>query len=120
MREELLPPLNTLADLKAMCSKNKSVAVLFWLDNSSASLLFKDCMIYQQGKLCMQPGKFIPKIAGAQLSDTQAYRDLCKYSNVTEFPTLILFDAQANPIRTVIGFSWFEAPNLYQTQRLLL
>lgn len=40
--------------------------VLFWLENSSASVLFKDCIIYHQGKLSMQPGKYLPKLAQAK------------------------------------------------------
>lgn len=39
---------------------------------------------------------------------------------MTEFPTLILFDSQVKAIRTVIGFSWLEAPALYATQERLI
>ena len=33
---------------------------------------------------------------------------------------MILLDAKANPLRTVIGFSWFETPNLYLTQKRII
>lgn len=119
-REELMPPVKNFAELQNVCSKNKSMIVLFWLENSSASVLFKDCIIYQQGKLSMQPDKYIPKLAQAKFTQSQEFDDLRKRCGVTEFPTLILFDASAKPVRTVIGFSWFEAPNLYMTQKLLI
>lgn len=107
MRDELLPPVNSVGQLKSLCRSNKSMVVLFWLDNSSASVLFKDCMTYHQGKLSMQPGKYMPHVAQAKYSDSASFRELSRHSSVTEYPTLILFDGEANPIRTVIGFSWF-------------
>ena len=59
------------------------MVVLFWLKNSSASDLFKDCMIYQQGKLLMQPEKYIPKIAQAVYSNSGEFKDLCNRFKIT-------------------------------------
>jgi|JI9StandDraft_2_1071091.scaffolds.fasta_scaffold1184345_1 hypothetical protein len=64
-------------------------------------------MIYHQAKILMQPGKYVPKIAQAKYSYTNEYQNLAVRSNVIEYPTLILFDSQARPVRTVIGLSWF-------------
>ena len=45
---------------------------------------------------------------------------MTKKYKIKEYPTLILLDSKAEALRTVIGFSWFETPNLYMTQKLLL
>ena len=39
---------------------------------------------------------------------------------VSEYPTVILFDAKAKPLRTVIGFSWYEIATLYATQERII
>jgi hypothetical protein len=90
------------------------------MENSSASEMFKDAMIYHQSKLLMQPIKYEPKIAHVRFSVSSEFNKFIKAYNLKEYPTLILLDSKANPIRTVIGFSWFEAPNLYMTQKRLI
>lgn len=55
-------------ELKNICGQKKSIVVIFWLNDSSASGLFRDGMIYHQGKLIMQPKKFIPNIGAVKFS----------------------------------------------------
>lgn len=55
-------------ELNNLCGQKKSMVVLFWLDDSSASGLFRDGMIFHQGKLIMQPNKFIPNIGSVKFS----------------------------------------------------
>jgi hypothetical protein len=81
--------------------------------------MFKDSLIYHQSKLMMQPGKFIPKIAIANYSDA-GVKAICNTLKITELPTFILFNQQAQPIRTLIGYSWLEVPFFYETQKRLL
>lgn len=45
---------------------------------------------------------------------------MCKKYQVNQFPTVILFDQKAKPVRTVIGFSWFEIATLYATQERII
>lgn len=51
-----------------MCHKYNSLIVLFWLDESSPSLMLKDCMTLHQTKLKMQHNKFIPHIVHVKYS----------------------------------------------------
>lgn len=67
----------------------------------------------------MQPGKFIPKIAIANYSNGDV-KNICNKYKITSFPTLILFDGSANPVRTLIGYSWLEVPFIYETQKRIL
>ena len=118
-RENLLPEITSLGQLQTLCSQNKSIVVLFYLEGSSSSTLFRDSMIYHQGKLEMQPGKFLPTIAAAKYRNTQDFHQMSSKFKITEYPTLILFDASLQPIRTIIGFNWFQTPDVYATQKLL-
>jgi hypothetical protein len=93
--------------------------VLFYQDGSSSSQLFKDSLVYHQSKLLMQPGKFIPKIAIANIADP-GVKAICNSLKITQYPTFILFNKQAQPIRTLIGYSWLEVPFFYETQKRLL
>ena len=45
---------------------------------------------------------------------------MCKKYQVKQFPTVILFDQKAKPLRTVIGFSWYEIATLYATQERII
>ena len=70
MREDVLPELKSMSDLEGLCVKNRSMLVLFWLQNSSSSQMYRDAVIFQQGKLMMQPGKYLPKIVALKYSNT--------------------------------------------------
>lgn len=118
-REEVAVNIKDQNQLSSECSKNKSLLVLFCLEGSSPSQQFKDALIYHQSKLMMQPGKYIPKIAIASYSDA-GVKAICNNLKITEFPTFILFNNQAQPIRTLIGFSWLEVPFFYETQKRLI
>jgi hypothetical protein len=93
--------------------------VLFWLEGSSPSILFKDAMILHQAKLHMQPHKHIPWVAQIKFERTADFQVFANRYGIKEFPTLILFDEEANPYKTVVGFSWFEVANLYALERLM-
>jgi hypothetical protein len=67
----------------------------------------------------MQPGKFIPNIATANISDS-GVKAICNSLKINNFPTFILFNERAEPIRTLIGYSWLEVPFFYETQKRLL
>ena len=82
--------------------------------------MFKDTMIYHQSKLLMQPMKYEPKIAQVKFEVSSEFNKFIKAYNLSEYPTMILLDAKANPLRTIIGFSWFETPNLYLTQKRII
>ena len=116
-REEVAVKITDPAQINAECAKNKSLLVLFYIDNSSASLLFKDSLVYHQGKLLVQPGKYIPKIA---LANCSTNKNLVNAFKLTDFPTFILFDGKGKPVRTLIGYSWLEVPFFYETQRRLI
>jgi thioredoxin-related protein len=94
--------------------------VLFCLEGSSPSVLFRDTMILHQSKLLMQPKKYIPKIAQVSVSNAAEFKQMAAKYELTHFPTLILFDSEARPFRTVIGFSWYEAGTLYAIQKLMV
>ena len=64
-------------------------------------------MIYHQSKLMMQPNKYIPKIGAVKYSADKEFQQLSKHCEISEYPTTVLFDAKAKPLRTVIGCSWF-------------
>jgi hypothetical protein len=119
-REELLPEVKNIAELQNLCAQNKAMVVLFWLEHSSSSTMFRDAIIYHQGKLIVQPNKYIPKIAAAKYSNTSAFNEFVKRYGLKEYPTLILLDAKAQPVRTIIGFSWFQVGNLYMTQKRII
>jgi len=91
--------------LASECKSKKSLLVLFYLEGSSSNQLFKDSLVYHQSKLLMQPNKFIPNLAMANYSDA-GVKAICSSLKITEFPTFILFNHQAQPIRTLIGYSW--------------
>jgi len=118
-REEVAMKINDFSQLQSECASKQSLLVLFYLDHASSSQLFKDSLIYHQSKLIMQPGKFIPKIAVVNCSNP-ASKAICNTLKITDFPTFILFNEKAQPIRTLIGFSWLEVPFFYETQRRLL
>ena len=40
----MMEQIKTAQELRDLCSKNKSMVVLFWFDGSSASILFKDAI----------------------------------------------------------------------------
>lgn len=96
------------------------MVVLFWVDGSSSSILFKDSMILHQSKIKMQHQQFVPKIGHVQYSNKPEIQQLLERYQIKEYPTLILFDQHANPYKTVIGFSWFETPNLYALQKMMI
>ena len=79
----MLPAVSNLNEIKKLCSQNKSILVLFWLEDSSASTLFKDSIIYHQGKLQMQPGKFIPKIFHSKFNTSSSFKELCNKYRIT-------------------------------------
>ena len=55
----------------------------------------------------MIPDMYTPKIALINYENNGEYQNIAKKCNITEYPSLVLFDANLNPIRKVIGFSWF-------------
>jgi hypothetical protein len=91
--------------------------VLFWLENSSASEMYKDAIVYQQGKLMMQPGKYLPKVVSIKYAENAEFKKLITKYKLKAYPTLVLMDENAQQVRTIIGFSWFETPILYMTQK---
>lgn len=106
-KDELMPVVKTYKDLQSLCEKNKSMVVLFRLQGSSSSDLFKDSITYNQAKLSMIPDMYTPKIALINYENSGEYQNIAKKCNITDYPSLVLFDANLNPIRKVIGFSWF-------------
>ncbi len=56
---------------------------MFWLEDSSASTMYKDAIIYNQCKLQMQPGNYVPKIYHAKYNNSPAFKDLCNKYLVT-------------------------------------
>lgn len=77
-------------------------------------------MTYNQAKLKMIPENYVPNIALINYDQGAEYQNIARKYNIADYPSLILFDQNCNPVRTVIGFSWFETPNLYMTQKLLV
>ena len=55
---------------------------------------------------------YIPIIAVANIK-TPTIKAICDEIKITEYPALVLYDDKANPVRTVIGFSWHELQKLY-------
>lgn len=82
--------------------------------------MYRDAIIYQQGKLMMQPGKYLPKIAAVKYSKSPEFKQLIKRYKLKAYPTLVLLDQNAQQVRTIIGFSWFETPNIYMTQKRIV
>ena len=107
-----------MGELQSACKTDKAHVVLFALDDSSPSQLFKDTLIYHLGKLKIQPRVFRPKASIVTLSPQT--QQLCNQLGVTEYPTWILFDKEARPFRTIIGFSWMEAHFIFETQRRMV
>jgi hypothetical protein len=50
------------------------MVVLFYLEGSSSSVLFRDAMILHQTKLLMQPKKYIPNIAQVTVANTAEFK----------------------------------------------
>lgn len=67
----------------------------------------------------MQPNKYIPKIALVNCTNP-VLRGICSQLKINDFPTFVLFNAEALPVRTLIGYSWLEVPFFYETQRRLI
>ena len=55
----------------------------------------------------MQPKQFVPKIGQVKYSIKPGIQDIIQRLGITEFPTLILFDKNTIPFKTILGFSWF-------------
>lgn len=47
-------------------------------------------------------------------------KTICKANNITEYPTLVLFDQSMKAVRKLIGFQWYEVPLIYKAQRQML
>ena len=69
-----MPAVKNLNEVKNLCSQNKSIIVLFWLEDSSPSTIYKDAIIYNQCKLQMQPGKYVPKVYNAKYNNSAPYK----------------------------------------------
>lgn len=78
--------------MQTLCAQNGSLIVLFCLEESSASALFRDCMVFHQSKLLMQPGKYVPKIAQVKYSYSVEYQGLAALYGIVEYPTLMLLN----------------------------
>lgn len=68
----------------------------------------------------MQPDKYIPFIGAVKFSEDKDFKTMAKKFKIHEYPTLILFDDKAKPVRTILGFSWFETANVYATQEKII
>lgn len=68
----------------------------------------------------MQLNKYIPEIAMVKYGEEQESREIIRRYKIDRFPTMILFDENALPYRTVIGCSWFQVPVLYKLQKLMI
>jgi hypothetical protein len=106
-------------DLKKLCLKELAPIVLFWWPGSSPSDLMKHCITLQYIKSIYLPNNYKPKIMLADITKPQI-KTICKALNITEYPTLVLFDQSMNAVRRLIGFQWYEVPLIYKAQSQML
>lgn len=79
----------------------------------------KHCITLQYIKSMYLANNYRPLIMLADI--TKPYiKVLCKALNITEYPTLVLFDQSMQAVRKLIGFQWYEVPLIYKAQKLLL
>ena len=106
-------------DLRIICNKEIAPLVLFWWPGSSPSDLMKHCITLQYIKSLYLVNNYQPKIFLADITKPQV-KTICKTHNITEYPTLMLFDQKMLPVRKIIGFQWYEVPLIYKAQRQML